>query len=104
MGVIAAVLRRGFIGEDLIVGHVIEIQIVACWTANDRWVHAKIADQSSHRDVHHIVAKTATIRPAAGNNSIAKARLNLADQSVIAKDAQAGEARVVRVGPLLSSV
>src|SRR5206468_5197122 len=92
MGVIAAVLRRGFVREDLVVGHVVEVQIVACWTANDWWVHAKIADQSSHRDVHYIVAKTAAIRPPARNNTIAKARLDLAYQSVTAKDAQAGKA------------
>src|SRR5262249_32589215 len=104
MRVIAAVLRRGFVRKDLVVGHVIEIQIVACWTANDRWVHTKIADQCSHRDIHHVVAKTATIRPAPGNNSIAKAWLNLADQSIAAKYAQAGEARVIGVGTLLSSV
>ena len=81
MGVIAAVLRRRFVREDFVVGHVVEIHIVARWTANDWWVHAKIADQRSHRDVHYIVAKTATIRPAPVNNAIAKARLNLADQA-----------------------
>jgi hypothetical protein len=45
MGVIAAVLGCGFVREDLVVGHVVEVQIIACWTANDWWVHAKIADQ-----------------------------------------------------------
>ncbi len=104
VGVVAAVLRRGFVREDLVVGHVIEVQIVARRTANDRWDDAKIADQSSHRDVHYIVAKTATVWPAAGNNAIAKARLDLADQSVAAKDAQAGEARVIRVGTLLRAL
>ena len=104
VGVVAAVLRRGFVREDLVVRHVIEVQIVSCWTANDWWVDAEIADQSSHRDVHYIVAKTAAIRPAAGNNAIAKARLNLADQSVAAKDAQAGEARVIWIDTLLSPV
>ena len=104
MGVIAAVLRRRFVREDLVVGHVVEVQIVACRTTNDWWVHAKIADQRSHRYVHYVVAKTATIRPAPGNNAIAKARLNLADQSVAAENAQPGKSRVIRVGTLLSSV
>jgi hypothetical protein len=89
MGVIAAVLRRRFVREDLVVGHVVEVHVVSCRTANDWWVHAKIADQSRYRDVHYIVAKAAAIRPAARNNAIAKAWLNLADQSVAAKDAQA---------------
>ena len=88
MGVIAPVLRRGFVREDLVIGHVVEVQIVPCWTANDRRVHAKIADQSSDRDVHYIVAKTAAIRPAPGNDAIAKAGLNLADQSVATEEAQ----------------
>src|SRR5262245_13511056 len=42
--VITAVLRRGFVREDFVVGHVVKVQIVACWTANDWWVHPKIAD------------------------------------------------------------
>ena len=58
----------------------------------------------SHRDVHYVVAKTATIRPAPGNNAIAKAWLNLADQSVAAENAQPGKSRVIRVGPLLSPI
>src|SRR4030095_8775649 len=32
---IPSVLRRGCVREDLVVGHVVEIQIVACWTTND---------------------------------------------------------------------
>src|SRR6476660_1345206 len=104
MGVVAAVLRSRFVREDLVVGHIVEIQIVACWTANDWWVHAKIADERSHRDVHYIVAKTATIRPTPGNNAIAKARLNLADQSVVAENAQPRKSRVIRVGTLLSPI
>jgi hypothetical protein len=99
VGVIAAVLRRGFVREHLVVGHVVEIQIVSCRTANDWRIDAKIADQSRHRDVHYIVAKTAAVRPAAWNNAIAKARLNLADQSVAAKDAQPREARSSGLGP-----
>src|SRR5215468_8602094 len=89
MGVIAAVLRCRFVREDLVVGHVVEIQIVACWTANDWRIHAKIADKSSHRDVH---------------NAVAKAWLNLADQSVSAENAQSGKSRVIRIRPLLSPV
>src|SRR4029077_14324944 len=104
MGVVAAVLRSRFVREDLVVGHIVEIQIVACWTANDWWVHATIADDRSHRDVHYIVAKTATIRPTPGNNAIAKARLNLADQSVVAENAQPRKSRVIRVGTLLSPI
>src|SRR5262249_31708356 len=102
MGVIAAVLGCGFVREDLVVGHIVEVYTVANRAANNRRVDAKIADQSSHCDVHYIVAKTAAVRPAAGNNAIAKAGLNLADQTVAAKDAQAGKARVIRVGTLLS--
>src|SRR5262245_14849968 len=104
MRVIAAVLRRGFIREDLVVGHVVEVQIVACWTANDWWVHTKIADQSGDRDVDNVIAKTATIRPASGNNSIAKTWLNLADQSVTAENAQPRKSRVIRVWTLLSPI
>src|SRR5215831_3834159 len=104
MRVIAAVLRRGFIREDLVVGHVVEVQIVACWTANDWWVHTKVADQSGDRDVDNVIAKTATIRPTPGNNSIAKAWLNLADQSVTAENAQPRKSGIIRVGPLLSAI
>src|SRR5215470_5826875 len=98
MGVIPAVLWRGFVRENLVVGHVVEVHTVSRWTANDWWVHAKVADQSSHRDVHYIVAKAAAIRPTAWNNTIAKTRLNLADQCVASKGAQSGEARIIRVG------
>src|SRR5262245_6687096 len=104
MGVVAAVLRCGFVREDLVIGHVVEVQIVTRWTANDWWVHAKIADQSSHRDVHYIVAKTAAVRPAPGDNAAAKARLNLADQSVATENAQPRKSRVIRVGPLLTTI
>src|SRR5262245_22065524 len=104
MGVVAAVLRGGFVREDLVVGHVVEVQIVTGWTADDWWVHAKIADQSSHRDVHYVVAKTATIRPAPGNDAIAKAWLNLADQCVATENAQPGKSRVIRVWTLLSPI
>src|SRR5262249_46113960 len=104
MRVITAVLRRGFVREDLVVGHIVEVQIVACWTANDWWVHAKIADQSSHRNVHYVVTKTATIGPAPGNNAIAKAGLYLADQSVTTENTQAGKSRIVRIGTLLRPI
>src|SRR5262245_64166024 len=104
MGVIAPVLRRRFVRKDLIVSHVVEVQVVSCWTANDWGVDAKIADQSSHRNVDYIVAKTATVWPAPGNNAIAKAWLNLADESVGAKNAQPGKSRVVRVRSLLGPI
>src|SRR5262245_48291322 len=104
MGVIAAVLRRGFVREDLVIGHVVEVQIVACWTANDWWIDSKIADQSSDRDVHYVVPKTATIRPAPGNDAIAKAWLNLADQSVAAENAQPRKSRIIGVGTLLGTI
>src|SRR5437867_7244032 len=100
MGVVAAVLRRGFVRKDLVVRHVVKVQIIAGWPANDWRIDAKIADQSSHRDVHYIVAKTAAVRPAARNNAVAKARLNLADQGVVAKHAQPRAAGVIRVGTL----
>src|SRR5262249_33691629 len=92
VGVVATVLWRGFVREDLVVGHIVKVHTVANRAANNRRVDAKIADQSSRCDIHYIVAKTAAVWPAARNNAVAKARLNLADQSVAAKDAQAGEA------------
>src|SRR5262245_40249123 len=104
MGVIPTVLRRGFVREDLVVGYVVEVQIVACWPTNDWRVYTKIADQSSHRDVHYVVAEAPAIRPTTGNNAIPKARLNLADQGVISKDAQPGEAGIIRIRTLLSSI
>src|SRR5262249_367585 len=104
MRVVAAVLRRGFVREELVVGQVVEIHIVSRGPATDWWVHAKIANQSSHRDVHDIVTKTAAIRPAAGNNAIAESRLNLADQSVAAEDAQPRETGIIRVRALRGPV
>src|SRR5262245_22691064 len=104
MGVIAAVLRRGFVREDLVVGHVVEVHVVSCGSANDWRVDAKVADQSSHCDVHYIVTKTAAIRPAAGNNAIAESRLNSADQSVAAEDAQPRETGIIRVRALRGPV
>src|SRR5438094_357968 len=50
MGVVAAVLRRGVIREDLVVGHMVKVHSVASWAANNWWVDAKIAKQISDRD------------------------------------------------------
>ena len=55
MGVVAAVLRRGFIREDLVVGHIVKVHSVASWAANNWWVDAKIANQSRDRDVDYVV-------------------------------------------------
>src|SRR5262249_38754384 len=55
-------------------------------------------------NVHYVVTKTAAVRPATGNNAIAKAWLNLADQSVTTKNAQPRKSRIIRVGTLLGPI
>src|SRR6476659_3758208 len=64
VGVIAPILRRRGIGEDLVVGHVVLVDVVASRPANDRRADAQVADQRRHRDVDHIVSEAPTVRPA----------------------------------------
>src|SRR5689334_22121697 len=99
MLMVAAVLRRRFIGEDLVEGHIVMIDSIAGWTTNDQvvWI-SQIADQRSHGDVYNIVSKTPAIGPSARNESAILERiLNIALQHVAAEDAQARETGVVRI-------
>ena len=66
---------------------------------------AQVANEGGDRDVDNVVAEAASIGPAAGNQSaIAERILDLALEHIAAEDAQAREARVVRIlgslGPL----
>src|SRR5512133_3572703 len=89
MRVIAAVLRSGFVREDFVVSHVIEIDAITSRTTNDRWVDPQIADQRRHCNVHYIVPETPAIRPTARHNAPTEPRLNRARQGITIKDAQA---------------
>jgi len=88
MGVIPAILRRGFVGEHLVIGHVVPIHIVAR-SSNDRWAGAQVAKQSAHGDIDYVIAKATAIGPTAGNCSPAEAGLDGARQYVPAKDTEA---------------
>ena len=60
----------------------------ASGAADDWRAHTEIADQRRHRDLDHVVAEAAPVRPAAGDRASAEAGLDLAGQHVSAEDAQ----------------
>ena len=82
---ISAVLRRGFVGEDLVVSHVIPIHIVAGRTAKRRGTGSQIADEGGDGDIDHIIAEAPAIGPPARNDTTAKASLNGAGEGVAAE-------------------
>src|SRR5690348_1276765 len=97
MRMIAAVLRSGFVREDLVERHVVGIHIVSRRTADHGRVYAQITDERGDRDVHDVIAETPAVGPAAGNGAVAETCLDRAGQRVAAENAQAREAGVVRV-------
>ena len=97
MRVPAPVLRRGLVREDLVERHVVRIDVVPCGTTNDRRARAQVADQCRDRDIDNVVSEPPAIRPSSGNDAVAEAGLDLADEHIAAEDAQPREARVVRV-------
>src|SRR5262245_65417574 len=103
MRVIAPVEWSRRIGEHLVVGDVVLVDVVASRSPNDWGADAEIADERGHRDVHDIVSKATAIRPAARNGSAAESRLDLARQHVPAEDAQTREPSVVWIVRVTSS-
>src|ERR1051326_1119955 len=83
---VASVLRGGFVWEDLVVGHVVPVHIVAGRTADGRRAGSEIADQRRHRDIHDVVSETAAIRPTARHRAAPKTGLNRAGQGIAAED------------------
>ena len=74
MGVIAAVLRGSFVREGLVVTDIVVVNPVAGGRVNsDR--SAQVAKKRGHGDVHHIVAETPAIGPAAGDKSAVTERI-----------------------------
>ena len=72
MGVIAAVLRRRFVREHLVEGHVVAINVVA--GGSDHWrTDAEIADERADRDIDDVVAESTSVRPAPRDGPTAKA-------------------------------
>jgi hypothetical protein len=69
MGVVASVLRCGFLRKDFVVSHVVDVYAIARRASNDRRIYPQIADRCGHCDVNDIIAKTASVRRAPGNRS-----------------------------------
>lgn len=76
MTMVSAVLRSGFVRKYLVVGHVIPIDVVPGWSANDWRTGAQIADKRSDSNIHDIVAKATPIGPTTGDSATAKTGLN----------------------------
>src|SRR5262249_34217824 len=94
---VPSVLRSGFVWEDLVIGHVIVVHVVAGRTSDDGRTHTQVTDQCCDRDVQHVVPKAAAIGPAPGNSAATKSGLDGAREHVAAKNAQPGEAGIVRI-------
>ena len=86
MTVIAAVLRSGFVREDLIEPHIVAIHVVAEGPANCRRIGAKIARDRGNRDIENVVAESSSIRPATGDHSVAEPLLDLAYENIAAEN------------------
>ena len=97
MRVIAPIERRRCVRKDLVVGDVVVVDVVARGTADDWRAHAEVADQRRHRNIDHVVAEAAPVRPAAGHHASAESGLDLAGQHVSAEDAQTREPRVIGI-------
>ena len=103
MRVVAPVVRRAGVGEHLVVAGIVAAHAVdTVRDANDQRA-AQIADQRGHANVHDVIAETSAVGPAARDCAVAKAGLELADEGVEAKDAQAGEAGVIGIGAMRGS-
>src|SRR5215475_3364230 len=83
---ITPVLRSRLVGEHFIVGHVVPIHVVARGTANNGRTGAQITDQRGDRNVHDIIAKAPTVRPATGNGAAAETSLDGAGEDVAAEN------------------
>src|SRR6185369_10080631 len=63
MRVRAPVLRGGFVREDLVIGHVVEVHVIAGRAANHRRTYPQITDERGDCDVHHVIAEAPSVRP-----------------------------------------
>jgi hypothetical protein len=99
MRVVAAVLRGAFVGEGFVVSDVVGAHAVDAVRHVDLdGVCPQVANDGSHRDVHNVVAEPASIGPASRDQSaIGERILHLALEHIAAEDAQAREARVIRI-------
>src|SRR5580765_6418382 len=95
--VIAPIEWRRCVRKDLVVGDVVAVDVIARGAADDWRAYPKIADECRHRNVDHVVAKAAPVRPAAGDSATAEPLLDLAGQHVPAENAQTREPRVIGV-------
>src|SRR5262245_47174505 len=98
MSVVAAVLRGPFVWKGLVVTDVFVVNAVTGVAADAVWA-AQVADERVDRDVQHVIAKAPPVGPATRDKStVAKWILDIALKHVAAEDAQAREARVIRIG------
>src|SRR5262245_38046823 len=91
----AAVEWRRRIREDLVVGDVVAVDVVAGRANDDRRADAQVADERRHRDIDNIVSKSAAVRPSAGHGAVTESCLDRTRQRVAAEDAQPRETHVV---------
>src|SRR6185369_8487637 len=104
VGVMASVLRCGFVREDLVEGHVVLVHAIHAIGDADHQRAAQITEQRTDRDVHNVVTKAATVGPAAWNQAaVAERILNLALEHVAAKDAKTRVTGVVWIGRMIGT-
>src|SRR5438309_11735965 len=96
MLVIAPVLRRGLVREDLVISHVVPVHVIARLPYDGR-AGAQITQERTHCDIDYVIAEAPAIRPAARDGAAAKAGLDRAGESVSAKDTQARKPRVIGI-------
>src|SRR5262245_19402810 len=117
---LAAVLRRRFVREDLVVSEVVagHAVVIALQRVEDLQISrvTQVADQGDDPDVDHVIAEAASVGPSAGDEEFARRQSEeLARQServargaalenVAAKDAQTREAHVIRIVRVASPV
>ena len=75
MAVVAAVQRRGRVGEHLVIGNVVGAHAINAVRHADDQRAAQVADESSDTDVDDVVSKATAVGPAAGNGAAAKTGL-----------------------------
>src|SRR5258707_8168537 len=97
MDVVSAILRRGLVGEHLVVGHVVPVNVIAGRAADNGRTDSEIADERGHCDIQHIISKTPAIWPSTRDHAAAKTSLDGTGQGIAAENAQPGESRVIGI-------
>ena len=84
--------RRRGVGEDLVVGDVVGVDVVASRPTHD--ASRQVADQRGDRDIDDVITEAPAVRPTTRHRNSLQRR----KQRVAAEDAETREAGVVGVG------